>query len=99
MFGIGGCCGLRRIYLPAQFLNGGYKWILLDVQGEVVAVPRSVTGVAAGTVIQCRPSLIVGRTPTRGGRPSRRPASLLARAPMARARLNQSAISSRRRPH
>jgi hypothetical protein len=34
-----------------------------------VAVPGSVAGVAAGTVLRCRPNLIVRRTPTRGGRP------------------------------
>src|SRR5215207_53219 len=68
MFGIAWCCRFRRIYLPAHFLNGGHKRISLDGQGEVVVVPRSVAWIAAGTVIQCRPILIVERTLTRGGR-------------------------------
>src|SRR5215204_5437187 len=53
-----------------HFLNNGHKRISLDSQGEVVALTGSVAGVAAGTVIRCRSILVVGRTPTRGSRPS-----------------------------
>src|SRR5215208_1541971 len=54
------CLVLRTLEnLPStHFLNSGHKRISLDGQGEVVAVPRRVAGVAAGTVIRCRPILL-----------------------------------------
>lgn len=56
-------------FLSMHFLNDGHKRISLDVQREAVTVAWSVAGVAAGTVIRCRPILIARRTPTRGGSP------------------------------
>src|SRR5215218_5933552 len=45
-----------RKSIPRTPVNKGKKRISLDGREEVVAVPGSVAGGAAGTVIQCRPS-------------------------------------------
>jgi hypothetical protein len=77
---------VRRIPIPRTRVNKGHEEISLDVQGEVVAVPGNVAGVAAGMVIRCRLILIVG------------PPFLFAHPDGRNAALNRLAAWSRRRP-